>query len=310
MDKLCKVKEELNLDDIVFRQLAENMFDALYIVDTDRTIRYWNLAAELLTGFSAEDITGSCCADNILCHIDKHGTNLCKTGCPIEATMKDSQTRQAHVFLHHKQGHRIGVLVRTIPIANIDGNITGCIEVFTADNSHASSLQRIKELEKTALLDNLTQLPNRSYLERELHNIIEEHRRFDIPFGVFFIDIDFFKLVNDTYGHLIGDEVLKFISKTLSHNSRTFDVYGRWGGEEFIGIIRNTQFEELKSLGERIRILIDNSYIKLAHEEIHVTVTIGATMIKKEDSIESVLNRADMLMYDGKSAGRNRLIAG
>lgn len=303
-------KDKLNLDDIVFKQLAENMFDALYIVDTDRVIQYWNPAAERLTGFCAEELIGTNCAADILCHIDRHGSNLCKTDCPLAATINDSKTRQEHVFLHHKQGHRIGVLVRTIPIQSSDGSVVGCIELFTENNSQTASQQRIKELEAVALLDNLTQLPNRNYLERELRNIIEEYRRFDIPFGVFFIDIDFFKLVNDTHGHLVGDEVLKFVAKTLSHNSRTFDIYGRWGGEEFIGIIRNTKFDELKNLGERMRILIDNSYIKLAEETIHVSVTIGATMIKKEDNVESVLNRADKLMYDGKSSGRNRLVAG
>lgn len=309
-NQLQRVRDKFNLDDIGFTQLAENMFDALYIVDTNRIIQYWNLAAELLTGFSTEELIGTSCSADILCHIDKHGTNLCKTDCPLAATMNDCKIRQAHVFLHHKHGHRIGVLVRTIPIKNINDEVVGCIEIFTDDNSQAANNQRIKELEAVALLDNLTQLPNRNYLERELHNILEEHRRFGVPFGVFFIDIDFFKLVNDTHGHLIGDEVLKFISKTLSHNSRTFDVYGRWGGEEFIGIIRNTEFEELKNLGERMRILIDNSYIKLADETIHVSVTIGATMVTKEDTIESVLNRSDKLMYDGKSTGRNRLVTG
>lgn len=302
--------EQLLLDEVSFDQLADNMFDALYVVDTNRVIRYLNLAAELLTGFSAKEVLGSRCSDNILCHMDSHGTNLCKTNCPLAATMRDGQVRQDQVFLHHKHGHRLGVLVRTTPIKNSHGEVIGGIEIFTDDSSHSAYQQRIQELEAVALLDNLTQLPNRNYLERELHSVIEEYRRFKVPFGVFFIDIDFFKLINDTHGHLIGDEVLKFISKTIAHNSRTFDVYGRWGGEEFIGIIRNTEFNELKILGERMRILIDNSYIKVGEETIHVSVTIGATMVKPDDNIESILKRADKLMYEGKSSGRNRLIGG
>lgn len=118
---------------------------------------------------------------------------------------------------------------------------------------------------------------------------------------------DHFKQVNDNYGHIVGDEVLRFVAKTLAHNSRPFDIYGRWGGEEFIGVIRNVEFNKLLKLGERMRMLIANSYIKTAAEHIHVTITIGATMVREEDNITALIDRADSLMYLGKNNGRNRV---
>lgn len=306
-DLIQRPHHPVSIEDVAFKGVADNLFNGLYLVDTKRTIRYWNKAAEILTGFKASEVIGSGCFDGIICHVDENGTNLCDTSCPLTATLNDNQTRNINVFLHHKQGHRIEVNVRTMPVKNPTGETIGAIECFEENNSQNANRLRIQELEKLALLDTLTQLPNRNYLERELSSSIEEHRRHKIPSGVFFIDIDHFKQVNDNYGHIVGDEVLRFVAKTLAHNSRPFDIYGRWGGEEFIGVIRNVEFNKLLKLGERMRMLIANSYIKTAAERIHVTITIGATMVREEDNITALIDRADSLMYLGKNNGRNRV---
>lgn len=306
-DSTHQSQQQINIEDIGFEYIAENLFDSIYLVDTNRIIRYWNKAAELLTGFEASEVIGMSCSDGLLCHVNENGSNLCKIACPLAATLNDDRMHHANVFLHHKKGHRIEVLVRTIPIKNSAGETIGATECFVDNNSQSANQQRIKELERLALLDTLTQLPNRNYLERELTSIIDEHLRNKVPFGLFFIDIDHFKQVNDTFGHIIGDEVLRFVSKTLAHNSRQFDIYGRWGGEEFIGIIRNVELNMLLKLGERMRMLIDSCYIKTAVEPIHVTVTIGVTMLQEGDTITTLIDRADTLMYKGKSNGRNRV---
>lgn len=144
-------------------------------------------------------------------------------------------------------------------------------------------------------------------MEKELQIRFNEHKRHNIPFGILFIDIDNFKKVNDTYGHNVGDEVLRFVAQTFVANSRPFDLYGRWGGEEFIAIIRNIEPKELANLGERLRILIEHSYILHGNEKLHVTVSLGATSLQPNDSLESLLKRADSLLYESKNQGRNRL---
>jgi diguanylate cyclase (GGDEF)-like protein len=169
---------------------------------------------------------------------------------------------------------------------------------------------RVNELEKLTLLDNLTQLANRNYLEREIQSRFEEKKRLNVPFGILFIDIDHFKKINDRYGHDVGDEVLKFVANTLVANSRPFDLYGRWGGEEFIGIIRNINAKKLELLGNRVRTLVEHSYIIHENEKLYVTISLGATLVKKHDTIDSLIKRADMLMYKSKAAGRNCLTIG
>jgi diguanylate cyclase (GGDEF)-like protein len=168
----------------------------------------------------------------------------------------------------------------------------------------------MKELEEMAMLDNLTHLANRNYLEKELLVRVEEEKRFGASFGILFMDIDHFKKFNDTYGHDLGDRVLRFVATTLVKNSRTFDVIGRWGGEEFIGIIRNVTLPQLEKIGNKMRILIGRSFLPFGTESLNVTISIGATLMREEDTIPLLLKRADALLYKSKLAGRNRLTSG
>ncbi len=293
-----------------YKKIIEDLHDGLYFVDRDRTIIFWNKAAEHISGFTADEVIGKSCSDNILTHVDSEGNNLCTGICPLAATISDGKPREVEVYMHHKDGHRIPVSVRASTLTDKDGNVIGGIELFTDISNQAANELRVKELEKLALLDNLTQLANRHYIEREIQSRFEEKKRFNMPFGILFIDIDHFKKFNDIYGHDIGDNVLKFVADTFVANSRPFDLYGRWGGEEFIGIIRNINGNELDLLGNRLRLLTENSYIMHENEKLQVTISIGATLVNEKDTIDSIIKRADTLLYKSKSAGRNCLTIG
>lgn len=293
-----------------YERIINNLHDGLYFVDRNRMITYWNKAAEKISGFSANEVIGKSCAHNILMHIDDDGNSLCKGLCPLAQTMADGKNREATVYLHHKHGHRVPVSVRTSPLTDKQGNIIGGIELFTDISDQTANELRVKELEKMAYLDNLTQLANRNYIEKEIQNRFEENKRFNIPFGIFFIDIDHFKKFNDTYGHDVGDEVLKFVAATFTANARPFDLYGRWGGEEFIGIIRNITLKDLEVMGNRLRLLIKNSFITHQDQKLAVTISTGATLVQKDDTVESLIKRADTLLYQSKEDGRDRVSIG
>ncbi|HCD71309.1 MAG TPA: sensor domain-containing diguanylate cyclase, partial [Thermovirga lienii] len=110
--------------------------------------------------------------------------------------------------------------------------------------------------------------------------------------------------------HEVGDEVLKMLSNTLINNSRPFDVFGRWGGEEFLGVIRNVDQTELSKVAERIRVLVEKSFIVHEGKRLRATISIGATLFQDEDTMESVIKRADDLLYESKRSGRNRVTVG
>jgi diguanylate cyclase (GGDEF)-like protein/PAS domain S-box-containing protein len=293
-----------------FKSVVENLHDGLYFVDLNRSITYWNKAAEQISGFSADEVVGRSCADNILTHIDGEGNNLCRKLCPLAATMADGQPREAEVYLHHKDGHRVPVSVRVTAFTDEEHRIIGGVELFSDISSQKANALRVKELERLALIDQLTQLANRVFLEKEIASCLEESRRYAIPFGILFMDIDHFKRFNDTWGHDVGDEVLKFVARTFVSNARPFDLYGRWGGEEFIAIIRNIGGSDLAALGNRLRRLIAGSYLLHGGERLRVTISMGATPVTYGDSVESLIKRADTLLYESKEGGRNRLTLG
>lgn len=299
---------EFNRD--TFEKIVESLHDGLYFVDRERRITYWNKAAERITGYAAAEVVGRSCADNILAHVDAEGNSLCLDMCPLAATISDGGSRSAEIYLRHKDGHRIPVSVRTSRLTDAAGTVIGGIELF-ADISHqAVSRLRMLELEKLALIDTLTGLPNRRCLEKELHNKFAEKERLHLPLGILFMDIDHFKQVNDTHGHETGDMVLGCVGKTFTANSRPFDVYGRWGGEEFLGIIHIAGLDELRHLGDRMRMLVSRSCIFHEGTKINITMSAGGTMLQDGDSVESLLRRADSLLYASKQAGRNRLTTG
>ncbi|MBN2038843.1 MAG: GGDEF domain-containing protein [Spirochaetes bacterium] len=293
-----------------YNRIFDNLYDGLYFVDTDRVITYWNKAAERLTGYKAEEVVGHSCSDNILMHVDVNGTSLCHGMCPLAMTMADGESRESEVYLHHKDGHRVPVSVRVSPMLDSGGEVIGGIELFS-DISNVKYIEtRMKELEEMAMMDNLTRLANRNYIEKEMSLRLEENKRYDVPFGIIFLDIDHFKKFNDTYGHDVGDLVLKYVAETLVKNSRPFDVIGRWGGEEFIGIMRNIEGEYLKIFADRLRMLIESSYIKQDENILQVTVSMGVTNVHIDDNIKSIIKRADNLLYKSKNNGRNRITMG
>ncbi|SDP30417.1 sensor domain-containing diguanylate cyclase [Desulforhopalus singaporensis] len=290
--------------------IIENLNDGFYLVNCDKKIIYWNKAAENITGFTADEVVGRTCADNLLAHIDKNGKNLCTSSCPMSETI---QTRNCHsqmVYLRHKQGFRIPVSVRTSPMVDENDEVIGGVELFTDISNFKANEQRISELKQLAFLDNLTQLGNRHYIEEKLIEQFAQKKRLNKSFGILLMDIDNFKSINDTYGHMIGDEILKSVAGTLINSSRSFDFYGRWGGEEFIGIVNNETLDEMKAMAERIRTLISQSYIIHNQKRLFVTVSIGATIALDDDTPKSLFSRSDKLLYQSKNEGKNLVSVG
>jgi diguanylate cyclase (GGDEF)-like protein/PAS domain S-box-containing protein len=287
--------------------LVDELFEGVYYVDKERKITGWNQGAQQITGFSAGDVVQRHCYENILNHINQDGVALCFDGCPLHATIEDGKARQADVYLQHKDGHRIPVTVKAIPLLNKDGEIDGAIEIFAEINNDTSLKDNLERLQKEASEDALTHVPNRKYINALIESKLREHRAVGVDFGINFLDIDNFKHVNDTYGHLIGDEILKLLVRTVESNLRKHDMIGRLGGEEFIIVYSDLDQQGLIVASEKIRKIIEASTIRLPDRDLSVTVSIGAVMAQASDTVEGLIQKADDLMYESKKAGKNRV---
>jgi len=290
----------------LYKQILDELSEGVYFVDKDRKITYWNKGAEEISGFKAEDVVGKHCYANVLRHIDDNGTALCKGGCPLHKTLLDGQERNAGVYLHHRDGHRVSVAVNTIPIYE-QGAIIGAAEIFTDDNKRATLHKTLEKYKELALYDALTELPNRRYIDTFLENQLREFEDLGISFALIMMDIDHFKLFNDTYGHDVGDLVLKMVAKTFRDIFRKNDVVGRWGGEEFLAVLKESSLDELKEITERTRLLVEKSELSHAGKNLNVMISIGATLVCKGDTVFSIQKRADEALYKSKEAGRNKV---
>jgi len=159
-----------------------------------------------------------------------------------------------------------------------------------------------------AIHDDLTRLYIRRYFLRRLSEEKIRVERYNSPFVLIFFDLDYFKKVNDTYGHSKGDEVLRFFSIILRNNLRGIDIPCRWGGEEFAILLPETDITGGKIVAERIRQELQNSEIKDGDEVLKITVSGGMTTVPPfAKSIEEIIERADKALYSAKEKGRNRI---
>jgi diguanylate cyclase (GGDEF)-like protein/PAS domain S-box-containing protein len=291
-----------------YPEVLSYLFEGVYVVDPNRKILFWNKGSETLTGYSKEEIIGKHCFNNILRHVNQDGIELCKNGCPLHKTLQTGQVLENDVYLHHKDGHRVPVTVKTLPLYDDDKNIVAAIEVFTDTRYKTDQYEENRKLNEMLTTDELTRVPNRRFLDFKASNLIQENENFETDFGLLFVDIDDFKIINDTYGHRVGDEVLKRVANTLKANVRANDIIGRWGGEEFIGLFKLHSVRELALIAEKLRILVGkSSYMTTNGDTIKVTVSIGGTMYHKQELKEDFIHRADTLMYASKRSGKNKV---
>lgn len=163
-----------------------------------------------------------------------------------------------------------------------------------------------EQFERLAITDQLTGIYNRHKLDMVLQGEIDRYKRNHRPFGVMLLDIDHFKLVNDTYGHQLGDQILRDLARLLQTSIRGTDTAGRWGGEEFLLICPETSPEGLYNLAEKLRQTIAAHAFARGNA---ITVSFGVTMNQLGDSINDIISRADKALYTAKNEGRNRVAA-
>jgi diguanylate cyclase (GGDEF)-like protein/PAS domain S-box-containing protein len=291
-------------DPNIYRTLLDHVSDGVYIVDLNRRILYWNEGAHRLTGYKAEEIIGRGCPDGALCHVDAEGHRICLDSCPLTASLNNGEPYDVQIFLRHKEGRRVPVTARVQPIRAADGSLIGAVQYFTDDTAHQDSRREIDEMERLAFLDHVTQLPNRRYVEMSLRTALSEYHVHKEPFGVLVIDLDRFKAINDSYGHVVGDRVLMGVGKTLKGTLRPTDIVGRWGGDEFIAIAHHVNKEVLRHLEERCCAMVAvSSFASGDGSPVAMSVSIGGTLSLPDDTAEKLIKRADELMYLKKTNG-------
>jgi len=181
------------------------------------------------------------------------------------------------------------------PILDKEGNILEYLAIRYNVTDHIQAINY-------AYTDNLTGIANRNKFEEVIAYEFKQVKRYNYPLSLALLDIDHFKAFNDNFGHLIGDEVLVVLAQSIKKYVRETDLFARWGGEEFVILLKNTDIERSMSVLEKFRLLIEN----IEHDKAeNITASFGLTEYKDGDTLDSILQRADEALYKAKDAGRN-----
>lgn len=187
-------------------------------------------------------------------------------------------------------------------------DISDCKIVDVVEDKTVYALKKkLDKINKLIVIDELTKCYNRRYINEKLPIDIELAKANNLPLSIAMIDIDYFKLINDKYGHLLGDLVLKDITNVIKNNIRVkSDWIARYGGEEFLILFNDASKEEAYNLLKRIKSVVENSIFKYGDIEINTTISIGiASLTSEVDDMDKLIRIADENLYKAKRSGRN-----
>ena len=288
------------------KKFLDNMINGVCIIDSTGHVLFWNEAAAEITGFSAEESIGRACPDDIIAD-EAISEPICENRCPFLIAGTDEKPDVIDIRLRHKNGYAVPARIRCVPITGISGKITGVLEVFERSYGGLSVRGQLEDMRKKAYTDIVTGIPNRRFAEESLCECFDTLRQTGRGFSVLMGDIDFFKRVNDTYGHDAGDAVLAAVADTLRSGVRSLDIVSRWGGEEFLVILRDANKKAALHRAEALRKAVAERTVEDDGNTVAVTISFGGTTARAEDTIESLTGRADECLYKSKEGGRDRV---
>jgi diguanylate cyclase (GGDEF)-like protein len=186
-------------------------------------------------------------------------------------------------------------------------NVIQYVYIMVQDVTDIAAYEQ--KLVEMSVRDGLTGIYNRRFFETRLEEEFERHKRYSRSFSIIMQDIDFFKSVNDTYGHQCGDFILKSFASLILANIRKVDIFARYGGEEFCCLLPETKLDSAVKLAEFLRSKVENHVFQFNHTEIKITISQGVAELEKDiKSAESLLRKADDALYEAKNGGRNRVV--
>ena len=305
-----------SLETLVF-DFAQTTPDYVIVVDPEGRLRYANPAFErgVLAGRPAPGELLFSLLDGDSADRARQALATALEGDPQHRQVelchskKDGQPRPTLYTLCRVQDGVAGIGRDKTPDLELLGEIVQLnIEL---ENQKAKLADVNTRLEKLATTDQITGLYNRYYFFGVVHHMFEEARRYNLPLCCMMIDADHFKNLNDTYGHIFGDHVLKVMGERLKDATRRSDVLARYGGEEFVIVAPNTDIPTGTMLAERLRASIEKELFVLSATSTRVTISLGisGTQLVTSGPFEDLMHSADLALYSAKQAGRNRVHA-
>lgn len=288
-----------------YEAVVEAAYDGIITIDEDQNINMINGAAKYIFGLNDEDIVGHPLVELIPNKFRSKHKDYVNTFKHSSVKSRPMQ-RRASVRGLRRDGTEFPI---EVTISKIKVQDKTEMTAVVRDISERANL--LEELSKAAKEDVLTGVPNRRHFSELLQGEINRSKRFKKSVTLAMLDIDYFKIVNDTYGHDAGDQVLIKIADLIRNSTRSVDEFCRWGGEEFMVLLTETGLEDGLVWAEKIRKQIEDFVVVHENKEIKVTCSIGIVNVSHDEvEFNQLLKNVDESLYKAKSLGRNKVVAG
>ena len=298
---------------MIFSQIFENINIGLVVLDREMKVYKWNRWMEMNSGISTEDITDKSIFDFFPNIKTENFIRSCNTVFTFGNFSFFSQKLHGNLFPFKLTGFfdsSFEYMQQTCTMGPLrdEKNEIKYLYIYVQDVTAVAIYE--KKLIEMNILDDLTGIYNRRYLETKIQDEFRRHKRYGRPFSIIMFDIDYFKNVNDQHGHLCGDHILKEVSSKISSLARNLDSLFRFGGEEFCCLLPETNLESAMTVAERFRVAIMEQEHYFDGKTIKVSISIGVVeMTKDMETPDVLLNKVDAALYQAKNKGRNSTVA-
>jgi diguanylate cyclase (GGDEF)-like protein/PAS domain S-box-containing protein len=289
----------------IFRAALESLQTGVCIVDRDRKIAFWNDGAERITGYLRQDVLGRFCGEILLIKFHEKKKAFCDRSCPLVAAMRDGKARESRVYLHHKSGYAVPVSLRAVSIRDAHRQVIGAVESFVERSGMSAPRRPDSDLAVGHGLNAVTQLPDFPFTESHLAGRLKFAAAHAIPFGLLCIQLDQLDTLAVTHGLDAAESILSVVAHTLRNGLDPPDFVGGWLEDQFLAIVANCSDGDLLTTAERLTQLAQSSEIAWWGDPLSVTVSVGGTVSRPGEPIESLLGRAGSALQQAVAQGGN-----
>jgi PAS domain S-box-containing protein len=281
-----------------FQQFADLLPFGAYIVDPARKIVYWNRRAEQITGFLAQEVVGHSCDGDLLVHCGASGLVLCSCPqCPLLEVLRSGQSKQKHLYLQHKQGHRVPVLVRVLPLRDEHGRIEALAEIFQEESAGPEGLCWITE--KAQRVDPELGIASMATTREQVELSLALPR---VGLAAFLLTIEGLSDLSRSRGSEIVLLSLRALVQTVSHLLTMPHFLGRWTNQRLLALVPNCDYESLSELKLKIEAAGSACAVVWWGDRVSSHVSVRATIVQPDDSLEALMFRLDPQSESAASA--------
>ena len=289
----------------VYRLVLESLPLGVYLLNREGRVTVWTAGAEQLTGYLRQDVLGRLRETDLIEPAD--------TDDPASVSGADPKTPRPDSLpptlasLRCKNGHYLAVQFRTIPLRDEAGKVLGTVRIFEPSATPSFCNRRQNKLGAYGCLDPVTGVLNHSLIQAHLRESLNLHALYPVPFSVMCYEVDNLSKLAARYGQAAVDAALRSVANAFETGLRPTDFLGRWMGQEFLAILPECGESEVTKVGERLTKLAQHSTVEWWGDTLHLTVSVGATVVHDNDSVSFLIARAEQGLRKSGTAGGNRV---